>query len=40
VAAGAAAVMGEVAGGVKAEEWTDRWMSVWRWEPLLALWGC
>jgi len=21
--------MGEVAGGVEAEEWTDRWVSVW-----------
>ena len=20
--------------------WIDRWMSVWRWEQLLALWGC
>jgi hypothetical protein len=28
-AVGAAAKMGEVAGGVEAEEWTDRWVSMW-----------
>jgi len=35
VAAGAAAEMVEVAGGVEVEEWIDRWMLVWRWERLL-----
>jgi len=27
-ATGAVAEMGEVAGGVEAEEWTDRWVSL------------
>ena len=39
MAAGAAAEMGKVAGSVEVEEWIDRWMLVWWWERLLALWG-
>ncbi|KAG6783662.1 hypothetical protein POTOM_009325 [Populus tomentosa] len=39
IVTGIVAEMEEVVGGVEEEKWTNRWVSVWRWERLLALWG-